>query len=85
MTSEQIEKFIEPQKRKGLSLNIHFKDRQTVSGIFIQGNDYSELKSKNLWRVVSSINLSQWKQKQDMNLSRIFNGVSFTRLTEEGS
>ena len=85
MTSEQIEKFIEPQKRNGLSLNIHFKDRQTVSGIFIQGNDYSELKSKNLWRVVSSINLSQWKQKQDMNLSRIFNGVSFTRLTEEGS
>ncbi|MGH2552197.1 MAG: short-chain dehydrogenase [Chitinophagaceae bacterium] len=85
MTSDQIEKFIELQKRKDLRINIHFKERQTVSGMFIRGNDYSELKSKNLWRVVSSINVKQFKLNQDMNLTRIFNGISFTRLSEDNN
>lgn len=82
MTSEQIEKFIELQKRNDQELSIHFKDRQSVSGVFIRAKDYSELKSKNLWRVVSSPNLKQFKVNQDINLTRIFNGVSFTRLSE---
>ncbi len=83
MTQEQIEKFIELRKRKETEINIHFKDRQPVTGVFIQENDYSELKEKNLWRIVSSLKLKEWKQSRDMNLSRIFNGISFTRLTEE--
>jgi hypothetical protein len=83
MTSEQIEKYIELQKRRDQQISIHFKDRQPVSGVFIQANDYGELKSKNLWRIVSSINLKQFKENRDMNLSRIFNGVSFTRLSDE--
>ncbi len=82
MTTEQIEKFITPGKRKENKLNIHFKDRQTVTGIFIQESDYEELKSKNLWRVVSNNNVSEWQQRKDLNLSRIFNGISFTRLSE---
>lgn len=83
MTQEQIEKFIELRKLKETEINIHFKDRQPVTGVFIQENDYSELKEKNLWRIVSSLKLKEWKQSRDMNLSRIFNGISFTRLTEE--
>jgi len=83
MTSEQIVKFVEQQKRNEQELNIHFKDRQPVTGIFIKGKDYDELKSKNLWRVVSTINLKLFKQNRDMNLSRIFNGMSFTRLSDE--
>ncbi|MBN8685871.1 MAG: short-chain dehydrogenase [Chitinophagales bacterium] len=82
MTTEQIEKFITPDKRKENKLNIHFKDRQTVTGIFIQVSDYEELKSKNLWRVVSNNNVTEWQQRKDLNLSRIFNGISFTRLSE---
>lgn len=82
MTSEQIEKYVETSKRKNSKVSIHFKDRQTVSGVFIEGNDYSELKSKNLWRIVIETKYSQWKQNKDINLSRIFNGISFTRLSE---
>ena len=82
MTTEQIEKFITPDKRKENKMNIHFKDRQTVTGIFIQVSDYEELKSKNLWRVVSNNNVTEWQQRKDLNLSRIFNGISFTRLSE---
>lgn len=53
MTSEQVEKFIENQKRKNEQVQIYFKDRQPVTGTFIAAADYTELKSKNLWRVVS--------------------------------
>jgi hypothetical protein len=83
MTIEVIEKFIKDQARKGIPVNIHFKDRNTVSGIFIYGRDYNELKSKNLWRVVHKSSADKWKENQDINLTRIFNGVSFTRLTDE--
>ncbi len=83
MTAEQIEKYIDLARRKHNPVFIHFKDRQPVEGVFIVGNDYDELKSKNLWRIVTETKYSQWKQNKDMNLSRIFNGISFTRLSEE--
>ncbi|HLK27734.1 MAG TPA: hypothetical protein VKT28_04085 [Puia sp.] len=85
MTIEVIEKFIKDQNRKSTTVNIHFKERSTVSGIFIYGKDYNELKSKNLWRIVSKSNMDKWKEEQDINLTRIFNGVSFTRLTEDNN
>lgn len=82
MTSEQVEKFIENQKRKNEQVQIYFKDRQPVTGTFIAAADYNELKSKNLWRVVSSMNLKEWTNRKDVNLTRIFNGISFTRITD---
>lgn len=83
MTNEQIEKYIDTKKQKQNPVSIHFKDRQPVSGIFIQLADFSELKSKNLWRFVSSRHIEEWNKTHDHNLSRIFNGISFTRLTDE--
>jgi hypothetical protein len=83
MTIELIEKFIRDQSRKGTPVNIHFKERTTVCGIFIYGQDYNELRSKNLWRVVSKTNVPKWKENEDINLTRIFNGLSFTKLTDE--
>ena len=82
MTIEVIEKFIKDQSRKGIPVNIHFKERSTVSGVFIYGKDNDELRSKNLWRIVSKLNVDKWKENQDINLTRIFNGISFTRLTD---
>jgi len=32
--------------------------------------------------VVSGNNVKEWEQRKDLNLSRIFNGISFTRLSE---
>ncbi len=82
MTNEQIEKYITNQKTKDNSVNIYFKDRNMVTGVFIQDGDYSELKSKNLWRIVSGINLEEYRRTRNSGLSRIFNGISFTRLSE---
>ena len=72
MTNDAILKYVETKGTNGKPLNIHFKQRSTISGLFIQGNDYDELKSKNFWRIVSST-----------NLARIFNGMEFTRLSAE--
>jgi hypothetical protein len=83
MAPEQIEKYIEQRKNNGAMLTIHFKDRQTVTGMFVQMADYSELKSKNLWRVVRQSSLDEWKQTKNPNLNRIFNGMSFTRLSDD--
>ena len=83
MTSDQIQHYLGQKQRKENPINIHFKDRNTVTGLFIEGTDFHELKSKNFWRVVSHMHLTEWKQTKDVNLARIFNGLSFTRLSEE--
>ncbi len=83
MTPDKIEEYLEQKGRKDIPVNIHFKDRNTITGIFIRSNDYAELKSKNLWRIVSSTYLDEWKKTKNENLARIFNGMVFTRLTDE--
>ncbi len=83
MTNDQVEKYADNKNGKENPVSIHFKDRQPVTGIFIKMADFSELKSKNLWRVVSSRNIEQWNKTHDHNLTRIFNGISFTRISDE--
>ena len=83
MTPEMIEHFVTTKVRKGAKVNIHFKDRNTVTGLFIHAVDYDELKSKNFWRIVNQQHVEQWKETKDINLARLFNGASFTRLSEE--
>ena len=83
MTTEMIEKFIEQKDRKESIVNIHFKERPIVTGIFIHSSDYAELKNKNLWRVVSNGKIEEWKKTHNMDLARIFNGTAFTKLTDD--
>ncbi len=82
MTPDKIEEYIEQKGREDIPVNIHFKDRNTVKGIFIKSADYNELKSTNLWRIVSATYLNDWEKTKNENLARIFNGLSFTRLTD---
>ena len=83
MTSEMIEKFVEGKGRKDSAVNIHFKERSTITGLFIRTADYGELKTKNLWRIVSNGKIEEWNKTKNLDLARIFNGLSFTRLTDE--
>ena len=85
MTPEMIEKFVTTRIRKGEAVNIHFKDRHTVTGLFIHTMDYDELKSKNFWRIVSNQHVTKWEQTKDINLTRLFNGASFTRLSDDNA
>ncbi len=83
MTNEMIEKFIETKTKMNAKVNIHFKQRNTVKGVFIRTNDYEELKSKNFWRIVSESKVDEWEKTKDANLARIYNGAEFTRLSEK--
>lgn len=76
-----IEKFLDTNAKETKIVNVHFKDRSTVTGIFVALKDYSELKAKNFWRLVSAKNVEQWKKNKDVELSRLFNGAAFTRLS----
>ena len=82
MTNDAIVKLIELKANVGKALNIHFKARATITGLFIKTNDYESLKSRNLWRVVRKDNMEEWKKSNDINLCRIFNGSEFTRISE---
>jgi hypothetical protein len=83
MTTELIEKFVENKNRKDVKVNIHFKERSTINGMFIRTMDYQELKEKNFWRIVSEPKVEEWKKTKNLDLARIYNGVSFTRLSDE--
>ena len=83
MTSEIITEFIENKARKDMVVAIHFKERDTVKGLFIRAADYDELKRKNLWRILNPSKIEEWNRTKNMELPRIFNGLSFTRLTDE--
>ncbi|HEX6846228.1 MAG TPA: short-chain dehydrogenase [Chitinophagaceae bacterium] len=83
MTTDMIEKFIDNKGRKGSSVNIHFKERSAVKGMFIRAADYDELKYKNFWRIVINTKVEEWNRTKNMDLCRIFNGLSFTRLSDE--
>jgi hypothetical protein len=83
MTTEMIEKFVENKSRKNTAVNIHFKERDMVKGLFIRLADYDDLKYKNFWRVVYHEKIEEWNKTRNMELARIFNGVSFSRLSDE--
>jgi hypothetical protein len=81
MTSEQISNFLLVQKNKDHLVQIKFKTRSTIVGVFIQTPDFDDLKSKNFWRIVSEANYKQWQKSKDFNLCRMFNGAEFTKLS----
>lgn len=80
MTNEQIEKFVLVKHLDKSAVNINFKTRQAITGMFIKTADYAELKSKNLWRIVNGASIEEYNKSKDINLCRIFNGSEFTRL-----
>lgn len=83
MTNDVIEKFVENKTRNNSLVNIHFKQRSTITGLFIRAHDYVEYKSKNFWRVISTTKIEEWEKTKDISLSRIFNGAEFTRITDK--
>ncbi|MEO8403128.1 MAG: short-chain dehydrogenase [Chitinophagaceae bacterium] len=80
MTNDQIEKFMLAKYLDKSAVQINFKARPAIKGLFIKTADYAELRSKNLWRIVNQASIEEYKKSGDINLARIFNGVEMTRL-----
>lgn len=81
MTNEQIEKFLDSKNVVDHPVRISFKTRKPFTGIFIKTADYSELKSKNFWRIVGESNIKDYKKSKDVKLARIFSGSEITKLS----
>ena len=64
----------------GLGGDEGWRQRNAITGLFIQWNDYQEMKAKNFWRIVGESNISEWQKSHDNNLAKIFNGSEFNRI-----
>jgi hypothetical protein len=82
MSIEEIEKFLDNKTIPQQSyVKIDFKKRDSIYGLFLQGNDYKDLKSKNFWRIVTKAHFDEYKKSKNAGLAKIFSGSDFSRLT----
>lgn len=80
MTYEEIRKFILVKEPGNSPVQINFKTRRSLKGVFLKLPDYDELSRKNLWRIVSESYIDSYMSTKDVNLARIFNGAEITKL-----
>ena len=78
MTIEQVERLIDTESNRFTRI---FLKARTVEGVFIKAPDFMELKKKNFWRIVTVSKMEEYGQSKDLNLSRIFNGQEFVRIS----
>jgi hypothetical protein len=82
MNTEQIKKFIDTKvTEKNKYVKIEFGKREAIYGIFLTDGDYKDLSAKNFWRIVTSKNFDAYNKSKDSNLSRLFNGSEFSKLS----
>ena len=82
MNAEQVKKFIETKiTNKDKYVKIEFVKRDPIYGLFITGEDYKDLSSKNFWRIVTSKNFDAYSKSRDINLAKLFNGFEFSKLS----
>lgn len=82
MNIEEIEKFlVKKTKSEADYVKITFKKRDAIYGLFVKDKDYTDLKSKNFWRIVPQSQFQAYKQSKNVNLAKIFNGMEFSTLT----
>jgi hypothetical protein len=82
MNSEDIEKFLDKHETvNNECVQIKFRQRDPIYGLFVKDKDYADLKAKNFWRIVPQAKFDAYKTSQDINLARIFNGAEFSKLT----
>lgn len=82
MTVELITKFLESENiPANKSMKIDFKKRNSIKGLIIKANDYTDLKSKNFWRIVPLPSIEEWNKSKNINLAKIYSGTEFTKLS----
>jgi hypothetical protein len=82
MNSQQIKNFIANKvTKKDQYVKIEFGKREPIYGLFVTDNDFSDLSAKNFWRIVTSKHFDAYSKTKDINLSRIFNGTEFSKLS----
>ena len=83
MNIDEIQKFLDNKTSTGNEyIKITFKKREAVYGLFIREHkDYSDLKSKNFWRIVPQSQFEAYSKSKNVGLAKIFHGSDFSKLT----
>jgi len=82
MHTEEIEKFLDTKTSvQNNYVKIDFKKRDSIYGLFVKDKDYTDLKSKNFWRIVTRPHFEEYNKSKNSNLAKIFNGTEFSKLT----
>ena len=83
MNTEEIEKFLTTKAAGDEDyVKIIFKKRDSIFGLFVKGHqDYTDLKTKNFWRIVPRSQFDAYRKSKNINLAKIFSGSEFTRLS----
>ncbi len=81
MTQEAVEKIVEVRISTDTIAQIHFKKRALLNCYFVKAYDYDEMKAKNFWRVVEDVNIEEYHATKNILLTRLFNGLSFTKIS----
>ena len=82
MNMENIEKFLNGSSEQEFNyVKISFKKREAIYGMFVKDKDYTHLRAKNFWRIVTRLHFDEFRRSGDLSLARIFNGAEFTKLT----
>lgn len=82
MNTEEIEKFLDTKTSvQNNYVKIDFKKRDSIYGLFVKDKDYTDLKSKNFWRIVTRTHFDEYNKSKNVNLAKIFSGSEFSKLT----
>ena len=82
MNIEEIQKFLDNKTSTGNEhIKITFKKREAIYGLFVKEHkDYSDLKSKNFWRIVPKSQFEAYSKSKNIGLAKIFHGSEFSKL-----
>lgn len=83
MNIEDIQKFLDTKTSLDNNyVKISFKKRDAIFGLFVRDHrDYTDLKSKNFWRIVPRSQFNAYSNSKNVGLAKIFHGGEFSRLT----
>jgi hypothetical protein len=82
MSNDEIENFLNKKLTPSNNyVKITFKKRDTIYGLFVKDRDFTDLKSKNFWRIVTKTHFDEYNKSKNMGLAKIFSGSEFSRLT----
>lgn len=62
-------------------VRIDFKKREPIQGFIVAAADYDDLRAKNFWRIVLTVNMEKWQTTGNLDFAKIFNGDEITKLS----
>jgi hypothetical protein len=82
MNNDEIENFLNKKLTPTSNyVKITFKKRDAIYGLFVKDRDFTDLKTKNFWRIVTKTHFDEYNKSKNIGLAKIFHGSEFSRLT----